>query len=250
MNQYGRNIIEQEGQRVLTTAQLAESYGADKQQIVNNFNRNKDRYTEGKHFIALEGDDKKRFIDLNQIELGSKNAKTLYLWTEKGAWLHAKSLNTDEAWDAYEMLVDDYYRVIQQKPLTAREQALLALQVNEETAQRVDVIEEKVAYLHNTMRIDSLQEKQIKQLGKSKVLQALGGSKSMAYGDRSLRSKVFSAMWTEFYNHFEIPNYPSLPRVAFDDAIAFLGMWQPSTSLRMEISSHNTQLAFVGGVMQ
>ena len=31
----------------------------------------------------------------------------------KGAWLHAKSLNTDQAWDAYEMLVDEYYNVKQ-----------------------------------------------------------------------------------------------------------------------------------------
>lgn len=104
-------VIEQNNQRVLTTGQLAESYGAEKQLIINNFNRNKERYKEGKHFIALRGDEKNQFINLNQIELGSKNAKTLYLWTEKGAWLHAKSLNTDKAWDAYEMLVDEYYRL-------------------------------------------------------------------------------------------------------------------------------------------
>lgn len=37
--------------------------------------------------------------------------------------MHAKSLNTDEAWDAYEMLVDDYYRVkaIQSAPQTQLE---------------------------------------------------------------------------------------------------------------------------------
>ncbi|PCK20094.1 hypothetical protein CEY02_15050 [Bacillus pumilus] len=107
------SIIEKNNQRVLTTAQLAESYGADKQKVTNNFNRNKKRYKEGKHYIALEGEEKNRFIDLHQIELGSKNAQTLYLWTEKGAWLHAKSLNTDQAWDAYEKLVDEYYNVTQ-----------------------------------------------------------------------------------------------------------------------------------------
>ncbi|GIN08702.1 hypothetical protein J1TS1_28470 [Shouchella clausii] len=105
------SIIEQNNQRVLTTSQLAESYGTDNKVISNNFNRNKSRYKEGKHYIPLTGDEKKDFINLHQIEDGSKNAQTLYLWTEKGAWMHAKSLNTDEAWDAYEMLVDDYYRV-------------------------------------------------------------------------------------------------------------------------------------------
>lgn len=104
-------VVEQEGQRVLTTAQLAEAYGTDKQLIINNFNRNKNRYTEGKHYLSLEGTDKNNFIDLHQIDLGSKRSKTLYLWTEKGALLHAKSLNTDKAWQAYEMLVDEYYRM-------------------------------------------------------------------------------------------------------------------------------------------
>ena len=109
-----KNIIEQAGQRVLTTAQLSESYGADKQLIINNFNRNKERYKEGKHFVVLEGREKSIFINRHQIDLGSKNAKTLYLWTEKGAWLHAKSLNTDAAWDAYELLVDEYYRLAEE----------------------------------------------------------------------------------------------------------------------------------------
>ncbi|WP_078430455.1 ORF6N domain-containing protein [Alkalihalobacterium alkalinitrilicum] len=101
-------IIEQNDQRVLTTQQLAEVYGSDTERIVKNFNRNKERYTNGKHFIFLEGDSLKEFRAKGQIDL-SPNINRLYLWTEKGAWLHAKSLNTDEAWDAYEMLVDDYY---------------------------------------------------------------------------------------------------------------------------------------------
>ena len=103
--------IEHNNPRVLTTTQLAESFGTTTKVISNNFNRNKERYTEGKHFFSFEGESKREFIDRHQIEDSSKNAATLYLWTEKGAWMHAKSLNTDQAWDAYEMLVDDYYRV-------------------------------------------------------------------------------------------------------------------------------------------
>lgn len=109
MNQL--QVIDFEGQRVLTTAQLAESYGTEVQILTNNFNRNKERYKEGKHYISLSGQEKREFLNLHQNDLGSKNAAVLYIWTEKGAWLHAKSLNTDQAWEAYEALVDDYYRV-------------------------------------------------------------------------------------------------------------------------------------------
>lgn len=118
MNQL--KIIEHQNQRVLTTTQLAESYGTNNRRISENFNRNEKRFKEGKHFYSLQGDEKHNFLDHTQIADGSRNAQTLYLWTEKGAWLHAKSLNTDEAWDAYEMLVDDYYEIKQPQIDTSR----------------------------------------------------------------------------------------------------------------------------------
>lgn len=67
----------------------------------------------------MEGPGKRDFLNRHQIDDGSKNAQYLYLWTEKGAWLHAKSLNTDEAWNAYETLVDEYYRIKENNTLPA-----------------------------------------------------------------------------------------------------------------------------------
>lgn len=101
--------IEYDGLFVLTTYQLAEAYGTSTEVITRNFNRNKDRYIAGKHYIALEGDEKIKFLNLGQIDRSLKNAKTIYLWTQKGAFLHAKSLNTDAAWEVYDRLVDSYF---------------------------------------------------------------------------------------------------------------------------------------------
>lgn len=103
------NVIEYKNIRVLTTQQLANAYGTSTDIITRNFNRNKDRYVKGKHYIALKGEEKNAFVNLGQFDRGLKNAKTLYLWTEKGAFLHAKSLNTDTAWEVYDRLVDSYF---------------------------------------------------------------------------------------------------------------------------------------------
>lgn len=43
----------------------------------------------------------------------------IYLWTEKGALLHAKSLNTDKAWEVYDYLVDFYFRAKEKPEKTA-----------------------------------------------------------------------------------------------------------------------------------
>src|SRR5437879_4298917 len=91
-------IVEYQAQRVLTTAQIARAYEVTEQRIVLNFNRNKERYQEDKHFICIEGEAlkalKKRGATTYQIDMSSNNRiNKLYLWTEKGAFLHAKSLN-------------------------------------------------------------------------------------------------------------------------------------------------------------
>lgn len=109
-------VTEYHGVRVLTTRQLAEAYETNGQKIRNNFNRNKDRYTEGKHYIHLTGEELRLFRTTTQIELQSKRSRTLYLWTEKGVLLHAKSLNTNKAWEAYDYLVDYYFRTKEEHP--------------------------------------------------------------------------------------------------------------------------------------
>lgn len=105
------DILEVTGIRVLTTKQIAEAYGVTKDKIIYNFNYNKDRYILGKHYIEVTGDELRRLKTTCKNQMSLKYAKSLYLWTEKGALLHAKSLNTDKAWEVYDYLVDYYFRV-------------------------------------------------------------------------------------------------------------------------------------------
>ncbi len=126
-------VVETNNQRVLTTAQIAEQYGTDSKVISNNFNRNKTRYIEGKHYYCLTGEVKRDFLNRHQIEDGSR-ATNFYLWTEKGALLHAKSLNTDQAWQTYEVLVDTYFSVREQAGLPQRPDQAKALEVKEMNA--------------------------------------------------------------------------------------------------------------------
>ena len=102
--------VEVKGMKVLTTRQIAEAYGVSKDKIIYNFNYNKDRYVLGKHYIEVLGEELRRLKRTCEIQSSFKYAKTLYLWTEKGALLHAKSLNTDKAWEVYDYLVDFYFR--------------------------------------------------------------------------------------------------------------------------------------------
>jgi len=97
-------VIVQDGMRVLTTKQIAQCYETSSRVIANNFNRNKNKYVSGKHYVCLDGRELRNFKTNHQFDYSLKVNK-LYLWTEKGALLHAKSLNTDKAWEVYDYLV-------------------------------------------------------------------------------------------------------------------------------------------------
>lgn len=106
-------IVEYNNQRVLLTNQLAESYGTDTKSISYNFNHNKERYQEGKHYYLIQGDELRAFREIHGLP---KNLNKVYLWTERGAFLHAKSLNTDKAWEVYDSLVEYYFNSREAKP--------------------------------------------------------------------------------------------------------------------------------------
>lgn len=85
------------------------------------------------------------------------NIGKLYLWTEKGALLHAKSLNTDKAWEVYDHLVETYFNVKNIKAnlnsLSPQLQLLINLEIEQkeikkelkDTNARLDNIKELVA---------------------------------------------------------------------------------------------------------
>ena len=109
-------IIEVKGIRVLTTRQLAELYGTSVERIKLNYRHNKDRYIAGKHIIPIDGDELRAFKTRYQLDTQFKYTRALSLWTKRGALLHAKSLNTDKAWQVYEYLVDYYFESQENKP--------------------------------------------------------------------------------------------------------------------------------------
>ena len=144
--------IEHNNQRVLTTQQLADGYETDAQIIRNNFNRNKDRYIPGIHYYLLEGAEFQAFKATNQIDL-PLNINSMYLWTEKGALLHAKSLNTDRAWEVYQELVDTYFRAKElQQPLMSQIQILQqAINILAEQERKLLAIEGTVSAIKDTI---------------------------------------------------------------------------------------------------
>lgn len=123
------------------------------------------RYIEGKHYYCLEGEDLRT---ARKIYTLSDRVNKLYLWTEKGALLHAKSLNTDKAWQVYEFLVNNYFNPKQKKQALTDKQAE-ALEIKKTNA-RVRLSNQFL----KLAKVDTLSE-EYKNILVSKAAEALTG---------------------------------------------------------------------------
>jgi len=135
--------VEFNKQRIITTKVLAEQYGTKEDNISKNFNRNLDRFVEGKHYFKLEGDALREFKGYGLNDDSLKFVSILYLWTEKGAARHAKILDTDEAWEVYEQLEETYFRVKEQKPACIEDVLIQSLQEMKEVKYQIAAVKQE-----------------------------------------------------------------------------------------------------------
>lgn len=95
--------------KVITTELLARLYETEEEYIRQNYSRNADRFTEGKHFFKVAGQELKDLRpSLRGAQISAK-ARSIMFWTERGAARHAKMLETNKAWDVFEALEDHYF---------------------------------------------------------------------------------------------------------------------------------------------
>ena len=225
--------------RVLTTQQIADVYETDAKVISNNYNRNKERYVEGKHFICLEGSELKEFKTNHQFDESSKVNK-LYLWTEKGAFLHAKSLNTDKAWEVYEYLVDSYFN--RKKPMSTAEQIQILAQGNIELEHKIDSVDKDLQEFKREMPLLAIECQQITKAKNRKVVPLLGGKDSNAYKNSSIRGKVYRDLERQLIREFGVSSYKAIRRNQTDKALEIISQYELPLYLKEQISDENAQM--------
>lgn len=152
-------VIEWRGQRVITTAQLAEFYGASEQQVQQNFNNNEKNFESEKHFFYLQGNELRDFKNLfENFEVVGKRAPCLYLWTHQGASRHCKILGTKKAWEQFDVLEDNYYNP---RPQEAIEEEFQQMLLNPDTIIQM-ALNLKAKMAENDTLKNTVKEKELK----------------------------------------------------------------------------------------
>lgn len=239
--------IEFKGKRIVTTEQLAEVYETDINNIQANFKNHKDRFKEGKHYYLLQGDELKTFkshLNYIQIPLISKFTSLLYLWTERGANRHCKILDTDKAWEQFDNLEENYFRVKKIKPLTASEELKLHYQVLEEHGEEIKSLKEDITDIKENSPLYNIECKELQDLVRKVGIKVLGGYRTPAYKNNSLRGKVYSDIQQQLRREFGVKRYEAIRRCQLNKAREIIESYKVPLVLGDKIILENNQLGF------
>lgn len=212
------DVITREGKRVLTTAQIAEAYKATTKTVTRNFQRNQQYFEQGVHYFALTGEALKQFKGERQNDATLKYVSVLYLWTEQGAFLLAKSLNSDKAWQAYNMLIDGYYKILESPPQIDQAQTLaISHEQFLRLEGRVEALEQQLQEALNRPTLNAKQQVFLQKAIRRRVYQLTD--------QKGAHQALFRALHLALRERYQVGSYKDIRQCDQRDAVLFVAQW-------------------------
>lgn len=107
--------------------------------------------------------------------------------------------------------------------------------------QRTMKQEQRISALENTMTIDYNQQRVLKRVVNTVVINALGGMDSPAYKSRSVSQKLFMECNRDIQDWFNVNSRNNVPKKRFDEAVEYIKKWRPRANSVMLVQVTNGQ---------
>lgn len=118
------------------------------------------------------------------------------------------------------------------KPMSIEQMMIHQLQEMETVKNDVELLKEETI-------INSSQRRKIQGLVQSTVIKALGGKKTNAYKNCSIKKSAFSNCYKQLKAVFDVASYVDIPKVRFSEALNLIPKWQPNLELQARIEEAN-----------
>jgi hypothetical protein len=240
-------VKEYEGQRIVTFKDIDTLHERPEGTAGRNFRENHyesdgetERFIKGIDYFYLTGGELSDYKQTTNF-VGS-NAKELILITESGYLMLVKSFTDDLAWKVQRELVSNYFRFKNQDS-SMKIVTMLHAEIGELITE-TNNHSLRIENLENTMTIDYGQQLTLQEIANYKAVQAIGGKESPAYANKNLKSQVFSKVWRDFKDYFQVNSYKNTAKIDFEKAKKYLSEWQAQGKLLREIEDCNKQVSF------
>lgn len=233
-------VKEYKGQRVVTFKDIDLCHERPEGTAGRNFRENKKFFLDGQDYFYLTGEELKAYKQATNF-VGS-NARELVLITQQGYTMLTKSLTDDLAWAVQRELVNNYFNP-QRKPSSPMEILKLEFEALKEIDGKVDKVNADLQDFKQDLPLLGIEEVKITNAAKRKGVACLGGKKSAAYNDNSIRSKVYADIYRQLKREFGVTAYKEIKRRQCNHALEIIAAYEPPFILQEQIDALNQQIA-------
>lgn len=244
INNTDLSVKEFKGQRVVTFKDIDMLHERVEGTANKRFIDNKKHFIKKEDYFEITGETLKEFKRLPNFGIG-ENASKLMLITESGYLMLVKSLQDDLAWKVQRELVNNYFRskkVV--KKLSTEEILELNFKYAKEVKEEVAELKEDFNDFKGNSPLFNIECKELQTLVRKVGIIHLGGYKSAAYKDNSLRGRVYADIQHQLKREFGVTRYEAIKRSQLSKARELVKSYILPTVLRDEIVQVNNQVDF------
>ena len=232
-------VKEYKGKRVVTFKDIDLCHERPEGTARKRFNDNKKHFIEGEDFFKVCASE----IRTNKIvEISNKTQQDMVFITQQGYMMLVKSFTDDLAWAVQRELVNNYFNP-QKAPSSPMELLELEFAAIKEVDGKVEKVNEDLQNFKQDIPLFGSEGDEITKAVRGKGTVCLGGRKSAAYNDNSIRSKVYSDIYKQLYREFGVTTYKAIKRRDHKLAMDIISDYEPPYILQEEIYTANQQMS-------
>lgn len=133
----------------------------------------------------------------------------------------------------------------QVKPLGTMDLLRLQFKAIEEQDNKIEEVKNEFEDFKGDIPLFQVECKELQALVRKIGIKALGGYKSPAYNDNSLRGKVYSDIQNQIKREFDVNRYEAIKRCQFNSAMEIVSNYRLPYALEQDIKLKNMQLHLV-----
>ncbi len=244
------NKISSEVNKTIDSREVAEMLGKDHWMVLRDIEGSKDGKTIG--IIQVLADNKlgvsDYFVESSYKDNSGKTNKC-YQVTKMGCEMLGNKQQGEKGilfTARYVKRFNDMENYIEDKvPMLSTEEILeLQYKYTKEVKEEVKELKEDFNDFRDNAPLFNVECDELMDKGKRGVTRELGGYKSPAYKDKSLRSKVYSDIQHQLRREFGVKKYKAIKRNQLNKAIEIVDNYKAPTVLVNEIVQANNQMCF------
>lgn len=241
INNTDLSVKEFNGQRVVTFKDIDMLHERVEGTAKRNFSDNKKHFIENEDYFFVKPADVQKY----EIRTSEINNRGTYLITESGYLMLVKSLQDDLAWKVQRELVNNYFRAKKVvKKLSTEELLELQFRYAKEVKEEVAELKEDFNDFKGNSPLFNIECKELQALVRKVGIIQLGGYKSAAYKNNSLRGRVYADIQHQLKREFGVTRYEAIKRSQLSKARELVKSYVLPTVLRDEIVQENNQVNF------